>query len=206
MGWTYTSDYRGGGVRAYLDAHFESENDAGKWEILDSALVQMRRYYAAMRWTNKTKGEVRTLALVCLVNHVPRASDGYTLGWKDMSEDMEPVAIDCPLRILDRLDPPASDHARKWREDVRTHHARRRTRPKVGDIFTLAAPMTFTDGSVEHRFRAERYGKRGIGHRGLTTGTLYRIARISTVDFTIESEPATEAGSERDAPTQTSLL
>lgn len=189
MGWTYTSDYRGGSVRAYLDAHFESENDAGKWEILDSALVQMRRYYAAMRWTNKTKGEVRTL-----------------LGWKDMSEDMGPVAIDCPLRILDRLDPPASDHARKWREDVRTHHARRRTRPKVGDIFTLAAPMTFTDGSVEHRFRAERYGKRGIGHRGLTTGTLYRIARIETVDFTIESEPAIEAGSERDAPTQTSLL
>lgn len=206
MGWTYTSDYRGGGVRAYLDAHFESENDAGKWEILESALVQMRRYYAAMRWTNKTKGEVRTLALVCLVNHVPRASDGYTLGWKDMSEDMGPVVTDCPLRILERFDPPASDHARKWREDVRSHHARRRVRPKVGDIFTLAAPMTFTDGSVERRFRAERYGKRGIAHRGLTTGTLYRIARIETVDFTIDSEPGTEAASEQEAPAQTSLL
>ena len=59
---------------------------------------------------------------------------------------------------------------------------------------------------VEQRFRAERYGKRGIAHRGLTTGTLYRIARIETVDFTIESEPAAEAGSERDTPTQTSLL
>ena len=166
----------------------------------------MRRYYAAMRWTNKTKGEVRTLALVGLVNHVPRASDGYTLGWKDMSEDMGPVVIDCPLRILDRLDPPASDHARKWREDVRAHHARRRARPKVGDIFTLAEPMTFTDGSVEQRFRAERYGKRGIAHRGLTTGTLYRIARIETVDLTVESEPSAEAASEQDRPTQTSLL
>ncbi len=66
--------------------------------------------------------------------------------------------------------------------------------------------MTFTDGSVEQRFRTERYGKRGIGYRGVTTGTLYRIARIETVDFTVESEPAAETGSERDAPTQTSLL
>lgn len=66
MGWTYTSAYRGGGIRAYLDRHFASENEAGKREILDSGLVRMRRYYAAMRWTNKTRNEVRTLAIVCL--------------------------------------------------------------------------------------------------------------------------------------------
>ena len=206
MGWTYTSDYRGGGIRAYLDRQFASENDAGKWEILDSALVQMRRYYAAMRWTNKKRNEVRTLAIVCLVNYVPRARDGYTLGWKDMSEDMGPVATDCPLRILEQLDPPPNDHARKWREDVRAYHANRHARPKVGDVIRLATPMTFTDGSVESRFRAERFRKRGVAYRGLTTGGLYRISKIETVDFVIENPPGAQPSPANDPKTQGSLF
>jgi hypothetical protein len=110
--------------------------------------------------------------MITLVKYVPRARDGCTLGWKEMTETMGVYHYDCPLRILDKLDAPENDQAAEWREAVRIYHARRRARPKPGDIVALKSPLKFTDGSSEDRFEAVRIGHRKIRYLGLSTGGL----------------------------------
>lgn len=191
MGWTYTWAYHGSGVRNYLDRQFECDNEHGRWEIIKSALVRMRTYYAACRWTNKKTGRVKTFAIVALVNYNPRDKEGLTLGWKEMDESMGPCEAECPLAILDLLDPPDEDsHAKDWRERVRAYHAKRKARPKPGDIVVFKEALTFTDGSSGRRFRCERVGHRRRAWRNLETGGLCRISRIEQRDFVVETEPA----------------
>lgn len=187
MGWTYTSTYSGGGIRAFLDREFTGETEAAKWEILDSAYVGQQAYYAATRYTDKTNGEVKTFALVCLVKHVPRARDGLTLGWKSMDEDMGPSVFTCPIRILEQLDPPTSEYAKGWRQGVLEHHNRRAHRPKPGQSFETEHAIEFTDGSKEQRFCVETHGRKRR-YRGLTTGLLYRISKIESLRFKLIDE------------------
>ena len=190
MGWTFVSSYDGGGVRNYLDRQFACDNEHGRWEILKSALVKMRTYYAACRWTNKATGKIKTFAIVTLVKYNPRDREGLTLGWKEMSEDMGPYEAECPLAILELLDPLSNDekdgYAQKWRDRVRTFHERRKAKPKPGEIVVFADVLTFTDGSSARRFRCERVGHRRRAYRNLETGGLCRISNIEHRDFVIE--------------------
>lgn len=191
MGWTFTWAYDGSGVRNFLDRQFTEDSEHGKWEILKSALVRMRTYYAACRWTDKKTGRVKTFAIVALVKYNPRDKEGLTLGWKEMSEDMGPCEAQCPLPILDLLDPPDEDgHAKDWRDRVRVFHARRKARPRPGEVVIFKEPLTFTDGASGRRFRCECVGRRARAWRNLETGGLYRISRIERRDFVVEGEPA----------------
>ncbi|WP_375207686.1 DUF6927 domain-containing protein [Hyphococcus sp.] len=187
MGWTFTYGYDGRGVRAFLDRQFAGENEAGRWEILKSALVHMRTYYAACRWTDRKTDETRVFAIVALVKYSPRDREGLTLGWKGMDEGMGPCEAKCPLAILDLLDPPdpARDGA-EWRARVRAYHARRKARPKLGDVVVFAEPLRFTDGTAGKRFRCERAGMRRRAYRNLETGGLCRISKIEERDFFVE--------------------
>lgn len=190
MGWTFTTAYDGSGVRNYLDRQFICDNEDGKWEILKSALVRMRTYYAACRWTRKKTGEVRIFAMVVLVKYNARDREGLTLGWKEMSEDMGPCEAECPLSIMELLDPLGDDekdaYAREWRKNVRAHHARRKAKPKPGDVVLFKNPLSFMDGSSGRRFRCERLGHRRRAYRNLKTGGLCRISRIEALEFEIE--------------------
>jgi hypothetical protein len=188
MGWTFVNNYDGGGVRVFLDREFTSENDAGKWEIVKSALVQMRSYYAACRWTDKNAKTVRVFAMVVLVRFNPRDREGLTLGWKQMSEDMGPCADECPLAILDLLDCVEENSAAgEWRARVRAFHARRKNAPKPGDVIIFRQPLKFSDGSSGTRFRCERHGHRGRAWRNLETGGLCRISNIARRDYRLEA-------------------
>ncbi len=197
MGWTFTTAYDGSGVRNYLDRQFICDNEDGKWEILKSALVRLRTYYAACRWTRKKTGEVKTFAMVVLVKYNPRDREGLTLGWKEMSEDMGPCEAQCPLAILDLLDPLSDDekdaYARKWRESVRAFHAKRKSRPKPGDVVVFSDALHFTDGTSGRRFRCERIGHRRRAYRNLETGGLYRISRVDALEFEIEQPVPSES-------------
>lgn len=189
MGWLYTNDYSGGGVRAYLDRNFASENDEIKDEILKSALVAMSRYYAAVRTTTKETGESKIWALVVLVKYNPKATDGMTLGWKTMDETMGPTIDDCPKSILDLLtDPPANDWATAWRARCRAYHDNKPPRPQPGDILVFPEPLEFSDGTKETRFRAYRYGHRAIRFCGLTTGGHYKIPALDKRSYVIEGQ------------------
>ncbi len=190
MGWTFISSYDGSGVRNYLDRQFTEDSENGKWEILKSALVKMRTYYAACRWTNKKTGAGKTFAMVVLVKYNPRDREGLTLGWKEMDEGMGPCKAECPLSILDLLDPPDPDrHGADWRRRVREFHAKRKSRPKPGQVVVFEEAISFTDGSSGRRFRCERVGHRRRAYRNLETGGLCRISKIEHRDFVFEDKP-----------------
>lgn len=59
-------------------------------------------------------------------------------GYKDMDESMEPYYYDCPVSYLDAATEPASEHARKWRAEVRERAAVRASKkPCKGETWTL---------------------------------------------------------------------
>ena len=116
MGWTTTCTYSGGGIRRYLDTEFSSDHpDYPRREILKSAMKGSTEYYAALSTTCRDTGKTLTFALVVLVSYKPREADGYTLGWKEMDESMGPYITNCPVAILDLLDPPVNENAKRWR-------------------------------------------------------------------------------------------
>ena len=45
-------------------------------------------------------------------------------GYKDVDESMGPVAVDCPLSVIDAAGLPMNEHAKKWRERVRVYHTK----------------------------------------------------------------------------------
>lgn len=187
MGWLFTSDYRGGGVRAYLDREFMHEDDAQSHEIVKSALVAMSRYFAAVRTTSKSTGKSHVRALVALVKYDPKAADGMTLGWKAMDETTGPYVENCPLGILNLLtDPPPNEYAAAWRARCRAHHAGKPLRPRPGEVLVFSEPIEFSDGSREARFKAYRHGHRAIRFLGLTTGGHYRIPALDKRSYVIE--------------------
>ena len=53
-----------------------------------------------MRSTDRDTGKVIVFALIAMVSYKPRNPDGYTLGWKEMSEASLPYLFNCPERIL----------------------------------------------------------------------------------------------------------
>ena len=167
-----------------LENQFTFENDAGKSEILASAMIKMRTWYAACRQYNNDTGQTTVFALVCLVKYNKRASDGMVFGYKDMSETMGPNESECPARILDMLGPTTSEYALQWRARCRAVATRKqRPPPKDGDMIVFAQTIKFTDGSEGRRFLVSRQGRRTI-FLNPAAGTRYRISRWKELNWT----------------------
>lgn len=128
MGWTFQSKPRN--VREELDRGLTWENDSGKRRVLDSAIVGMREYYAAVEHT-KPDGTREVWAATYLLQFVPRATDGLTFGYKDMTEHMGPYIWRCPERILALLTETDNEYANNWRAKCREYHATRASMPKL---------------------------------------------------------------------------
>lgn len=121
MGWLYMQSLKGHGTpQAYLDNQFNFESAEGRSKVLRSAIADDGNYYAAVEQVPVSTGERSVIAIICLVDHNPRASDGFIFGYKDQSESMGPCQIECPLDILDLLTPTSSAHALAWRERCRS--------------------------------------------------------------------------------------
>lgn len=134
MGWTFQEKPRD--VRGYLDSQLTWESETGKRRVLDSAIVARTEYYAAVEHV-KPDGEREVWAAVFLLKFVPRASDGYTFGYKDMDETMGPYAWRCPVRLLDLLTETDNEYANGWRRKCREYHARRAALPKLAEGMKL---------------------------------------------------------------------
>ena len=93
-------------------------------------------------------------------------SDGW--GYKSLSEDMGPVACDCPLALLE-LAGKARGHAHEWRERVREYHRRRAARPKA------AVGLVVTYGGRRYRLLEPAGPRRGWRVRCLDDGCEYRM-------------------------------
>jgi hypothetical protein len=206
MGWIYTSAFRGGSIKDYLDRKFTGENETHRFRVLKSALVRMRAYYAAQEIVEKASGARRVIAIVVKVDYRPRDPEGMTLGYKSMDEGMGPNEVDCPLAILDLLTAPDPErYGAAWRERVRAYHARKTRRPKPGEILVFEQPIRFSDGSSGVRFHCERYRKRALVYRNLDTGTLCRIEGVMSLDYEIE-KPSTVPAGAHDRPEPRRLI
>ncbi len=53
----------------------------------------------------------------------PSKKHGEGAGYKDISEEMGPCEVDCPLSILDNARAPENAYAYEWRQRVRRYHA-----------------------------------------------------------------------------------
>lgn len=135
MGWTFMEKPRD--VRGYLNGAYSWTSDDGTVNrVIDSAIVDRTQYYCAVE-TVRPDGSRSVWAGVVLLKFAPRARDGLTFGYKDMSETMGPYAWKCPLRILDALTETDDEYANGWRTKVREYHARRAAFPKLEEGMRL---------------------------------------------------------------------
>ena len=179
--------------KEYLDNQLTHQNDNSTCKVLDSAVVGMRRYYAAVERVERSMGERTVTCVVCLVNYNTRAKEGDIFGYKDMDETMGPCATDCPARILDLLTPTDVPNAVEWRAQCRARLAK--TLPKPGQIVVLRTPMRFSDDTVQDRFRVVARTIRGRKKLLFTgsNGDYYLLRNLRDLDYTIESPLAGEA-------------
>lgn len=187
MGWLYMTNLKGHKTpKAYLDDQFTYAGEHANLRVLRSALVQMKRYYAAVERIDENDKR-RVFAIVCLVNYNLRAKDGYIFGYKDMDESMGACETDCPSAILDLLTETDSEYAKQWREDCRKR-LKKRT-PVAGEMIVLATPLKFTDGAVLSRFRivAHQGRKRKKLRFQSEDGNFYRLRNLKELEYRIES-------------------
>lgn len=147
MGWTYTN--KGSQTtKEFFEKEFNYEKPDGKsGKIIRFSATWTTAY---MAYEIKTPGQERqVIAIVCLIRHVPNASDGYTFGYKDMTEDMGPYENKCPKTILDLLTPTTSQYAIDWRKRCQDRIDKRAKAPKVkaGDYVQFKEAIRFRGGA-----------------------------------------------------------
>lgn len=141
--------------RAYLDDQFTYTRDDHRLTVLKSAMVGNTYYGAAERV--EADGKRAVFGIVCLTFSRPAAPDGYTFGYKDMTEHMGPCESECPAAILDLLTNIEGEWPNAWRARCRAHLVERRLRnakptPKPGQTIVFDEPMRFSDGRDRTRF------------------------------------------------------
>ena len=187
MGWLYMRSCAPfAGPKLYLDDQFTYQTDAKASKVLMSRLVSGKAYYAACEQIDKSSGAREVFAIVCLVNLNPRATDGYTFGYKSMTEHCGPCEAECPVAILDLLTATDHKHATEWRARCRAFDAKRKGRPKPGDgdLLVLGSALKFTDGHEGRRFRVVKVG-RTLRFRSPETGAYYQLGRLDRLDWSI---------------------
>lgn len=123
MGWLILERRSYETPKQYLDKQCTwSDPETGVYHrLLRSAMVGATEYYAAIE---RTVGTERTVfAVVILVRHYRRTNEW---GYKDMDENMDPNAANCPLTILDLLTPTDYPNAIVWRNRCRENAARKK--------------------------------------------------------------------------------
>ena len=186
MGWLYMKSLDGHATpKAYLDNQFTFNNESGaQYEVLKSALKNLRTYYAAVEARDK-EGALSVFAVVCLVRYNPRDKEGYIFGYKDMDESMGPAEDECPASILDLLTPPSSEYAKQWR--ARCYEKLARPKIKVGDTLVFNAPMRFTDGAMHSVFKVIPGWRKGsrVRFQAANGGAVCQISNIGNRHFRV---------------------
>lgn len=186
MGWLYMTNLKGHKTpKAYLDNQFTFAGEHAELRVLRSALVQMKRYYAAVEKTDGD-GKREVFAVICLVNYNLRAKEGYIFGYKDMDEFMGPCEADCPAAILDLLTETDRDYANQWRDRCRKRLQKKT--PVAGETIVLATPLRFIDGAVLSRFRIVEHQDRRRKKLLFQAegGGFYRLRNLKNLEYTIE--------------------
>ena len=133
MGWTTTHKPKGEPVLDFFirQGVFTWSSDyPNTYRVLDSALVNMSTFYAAVEQVNKETRDRKVWAMVILVRHYPK-DPHYNFGWKDMDESMFPVECSCPERILKLLTPTDHQSSNEWRAACWANIEKRKARKNL---------------------------------------------------------------------------
>lgn len=153
MGYTYGYS----SLRELKDYVLRDRSDG--YEVLDSASTN----YGRNLWVLYKHPEGKNFIALYLCSSY-RGEYGY----KDCSESMGPLEVDCPLRFLDAAPVPSSPYAAEWREKVRTHHTNRRVKRaqkfQVGQEVKIYGKLYRIVDTVRRSYRVQR----------LSDGAVYR--------------------------------
>ena len=94
-------------------------------------------------------------------------------GYKSMDEDWGPYYYECPLALLDRADPPATENAKAWRIKVWDYHDRQKRLKR--EMSTLKPGTVIVVGPCQYVL-LEDLGRSGWTARDLG-GHCWRLTR-----------------------------
>lgn len=177
MGTTCTHKPPGMPVVDFLIQHgcfTWSDDNPYRYRVLDSALVNLTEFYAAVEMVNKETGDRRVWAAMVKITFIRSKRQFYggpeNFCYKDMDESMGPYYHNCPERILKLLTPTEYAYAQSWRAECWAKIEAKKARPKNkrgtcllygGDVFVLE----------------ESLGPRGWKATQSATGYSYRMKR-----------------------------
>ncbi len=144
MGWTSLSMHEP--VKEWFKNKWGTE-----YEVLDSALVNRKTLFGAIK-------NIRTGDVFCAVFLILWNNSNYNFTYKDMTEFVGPIEVNCPKRIMKLLSPlndenDPSGYARRWRQRVENYWAEREN--LKGKIIKLSEPINFTNGDRFQYFKKE---------------------------------------------------
>ncbi len=154
MGWTVTHKTPGTSVRAFFEDEFHSDWPDGRiGRVIDCAAF-LHEAYVAFEVTYPDGRRKEVSAIVCLLKQGQSAYYN-NFGYKDMSEDMGPIASNCPERILNLLTPTDNKYALSWRKRCRDNIERRRGRVPLrkGVVIRFGERLAFPGAGYEDTFR-----------------------------------------------------
>ena len=117
MGWTCTIKDKGEPFLKFFIDHGVftwSADSPFSYQVLASALVNLKTFYAAVERVDKATGERQVWAAVILINY-HRSKRITEVCWKDLDETMGPFRCRCPEKILKLLTPTDNKNANEWR-------------------------------------------------------------------------------------------
>lgn len=134
-------------------------NHLGDRKILDEAATNYGRNL--WRLYETVEGE-RYICLYLIQKH-----EGALL-YKDISESMGPLEVDCPLRFLERAPQPEGEFAAEWRQKVQEYHQNKKESQKAQ--FEVGSEVTI----YGKQYRVMGKIKRSYAVQSLETGKVYR--------------------------------
>lgn len=138
MGWTSTNRH-GQPVKEFILARVLSwaPDCKHRYTVLDSAIVNLKTFYAAVERIDGDTGERSVWAAVILLQYGATKSDPHDFAWKDMDETCGPCEANCPARILDLLTPTDNAYAIEWRARCRANIEKRKQASRLANGVTV---------------------------------------------------------------------
>ena len=168
MGWTTTYKPKGEPILNFFIREGVltwSDDNPNTYRVLDSALVNMRTFYAAVEKVNKETGKRIVWAAVILVSfkRYPNCHD-FNFSWKDMDESCGPCERNCPERILKLLTPTDNKYALDWRAACWANIEKRKARKNLppGTVLKYGRSLFTVEGQKpSHKGRITVIDERG---------------------------------------------
>ena len=149
MGWLFSDQSKSDMIKEVTQG-WENTETGAKTTCLAKAIRGKSLWTVFQKITPAANGSFDAERFIVLF--LMEKQDGMW-GYKDVSEDMGPCEVDCPLSYLDKVTAPTNEYSRLWRIKVRTHHRLNRI-PKLraGNLVRLREGLTPRDHQLKIKY------------------------------------------------------